>query len=181
MRKPLAQRQSVRTAMQWSDRANAGFSAPGTDLQVPLIADGPFGYRTLNVQAQSLQPDSLLARVGALCRARLQMPELAGAQAQGLDTGESAVLALQYQHEEHDARVLINLGPEPARCAPEGIDPGTLIEVLADAPYPRHSPERIRWVCMAAVTAGFAVSRTAPETPEWHARARLDRALHRSA
>jgi maltose alpha-D-glucosyltransferase / alpha-amylase len=58
-----ADRDAVRTPMQWSSDKNAGFSR-GDDLVRPVLTDGPFSARTVNVAAQRRQPESLL-REGA--------------------------------------------------------------------------------------------------------------------
>jgi maltose alpha-D-glucosyltransferase / alpha-amylase len=56
----LPARSAVRTAMQWGDQPNAGFSmAPGDRLQRTVIAEGPFGYQSLNVAALEREPNSL--------------------------------------------------------------------------------------------------------------------------
>src|SRR4051812_16699266 len=45
----LAERAAVRTPMQWSSAPNAGFSsAPRSQLVLPVVARGPFGYRRVN-------------------------------------------------------------------------------------------------------------------------------------
>ncbi len=73
----LEDRGGVRTPMQWSDAANAGFSTaePGK-LFSPVIDDRPYGYRSLNVQAQQADPGSLLNRVREMIRVRKAHPAL---------------------------------------------------------------------------------------------------------
>ena len=69
----LADRNGVRTPMQWTDGPNAGFStAPPADLVLPVIADATYGPATVNVATQQREPASLLARVTALLHARRQ-------------------------------------------------------------------------------------------------------------
>ena len=59
------ERLAVRTPMQWSNEPNAGFSCVDTPkLAAPLIDEGKFGYQKLNVYAQTLREDSLLAKTG---------------------------------------------------------------------------------------------------------------------
>src|SRR5690606_16088747 len=73
----LPERRAVRTAMQWSDEPHAGFScAPADGLQVPLIAEGEYGYKKVNVAAQILEEHSLLDRIGKITRARLGLRSL---------------------------------------------------------------------------------------------------------
>ncbi|HYY82205.1 MAG TPA: alpha-amylase family protein [Actinomycetes bacterium] len=85
-------RASVRTAMQWSDEPNAGFST-AERIWPPIVADGPFGYRRVNVRDQLRDPDSLLRRVTALIRARKQCPELGFGHWRLLETDQDRVLA----------------------------------------------------------------------------------------
>ena len=57
----LGDRNGVRTPMQWSDDKNAGFSeADAAALYSPVIVDPPYGYHTINVDAQERTPTSLL-------------------------------------------------------------------------------------------------------------------------
>jgi maltose alpha-D-glucosyltransferase/alpha-amylase len=57
----LHDRNGVRTPMQWTGEANAGFSTASPDhLYLPLIDDEVFTYRHVNVAAQEREPTSLL-------------------------------------------------------------------------------------------------------------------------
>ena len=57
----LGDRNGVRTPMQWSDARNGGFSrADPSCLFLPAIMDPVYGYQTVNVEAQSRSPASLL-------------------------------------------------------------------------------------------------------------------------
>lgn len=57
----LGDRDGVRTPMQWSPDRNGGFSrAEPQRLVLPPIMDPLYGYQTINVEAQSHDPHSLL-------------------------------------------------------------------------------------------------------------------------
>ena len=57
----LGDRDGVRTPMQWSPDRNGGFSrADFNALALPTIMDPLYGYETVNVEAQSRDPYSLL-------------------------------------------------------------------------------------------------------------------------
>jgi len=57
----LGDRNGVRTPMQWSEDRNGGFSrADPSSLYLPAIMDPVYGYGSVNVEAQSRSPSSLL-------------------------------------------------------------------------------------------------------------------------
>jgi maltose alpha-D-glucosyltransferase/alpha-amylase len=57
----LGDRNGVRTPMQWSSDRNGGFSrADPQGLYLPPIMDPIYGYASVNVEAQSREPSSLL-------------------------------------------------------------------------------------------------------------------------
>lgn len=57
----LGDRNGVRTPMQWSSDRNAGFSrADWARLYSPVIMDPVYGYQSVNVEAQSRTPTSIL-------------------------------------------------------------------------------------------------------------------------
>ena len=71
----LADRDGVRTPMQWSDAPNAGFStADPSALGDPVIEDETFGYRRVNVAAQCGEPGSLLNRMRGMMAVRKNGP-----------------------------------------------------------------------------------------------------------
>jgi maltose alpha-D-glucosyltransferase/alpha-amylase len=58
----LGDRNGVRTPMQWSADRNAGFSSVASAaLYFPVIVDPPYGYQTVNVEAQESTVTSLPA------------------------------------------------------------------------------------------------------------------------
>jgi maltose alpha-D-glucosyltransferase/alpha-amylase len=68
-------RYAVRSPMQWSAERHGGFTtadAPGR----PALADGPFGFREVNVAAQRRAPHSQLNWMERLIRRRRECPEL---------------------------------------------------------------------------------------------------------
>src|ERR671913_1725629 len=65
----LPERNSVRTPMQWADEENAGFSKADADRLVrPVVSEGPFSYRAVNVAMQRAQPGSLMDELQRLIR-----------------------------------------------------------------------------------------------------------------
>jgi maltose alpha-D-glucosyltransferase/alpha-amylase len=67
----LGDRNGVRTPMQWSADRNAGFSNVETAaLYFPVIVDPPYGYQTVNVEAQESTLTSLLQWIRSIVRLR---------------------------------------------------------------------------------------------------------------
>jgi maltose alpha-D-glucosyltransferase/alpha-amylase len=67
----LGDRNGVRTPMQWNADRNAGFSSVATAaLYFPVIVDPPYGYHTVNVEAQESTVTSLLQWIRAIIRLR---------------------------------------------------------------------------------------------------------------
>ncbi|NMG56784.1 alpha-amylase family glycosyl hydrolase [Aromatoleum aromaticum] len=94
----LPARESVRTPMQWNDESNCGFSFAAPDrLALPPIADGQFGYRTVNVQAQRRDPDSLLNWLQRALRRRKECPEFALGECTWIDTDPPQMLAQRFE------------------------------------------------------------------------------------
>jgi maltose alpha-D-glucosyltransferase/alpha-amylase len=73
----LPDRDAIRTPMQWSHLPNAGFSAaPAGQLVRPVVADGTFGYGTVNVRAQRNDHGSLLSWFEQMMRTLRECPEI---------------------------------------------------------------------------------------------------------
>ncbi len=132
----LVERNSVRTPMQWTAEVNAGFStAKRDDLILPVIAEGRFGYREVNVEREHVGRDSFLARMHLLIAVRRQTAEIGWEEPNIVDTGHRAVLGLTYGEDE-PLLVLHNLGREHARVTMRSLAAlDHLHDVLADQPY----------------------------------------------
>lgn len=107
----LPGRDAVRTLMQWSGRRNGGFSdvAP-SKLTRPALADGPFGYRAVNVEDQIDDPDSVLSAVRDLIDARKICVEIGRGAWQSLPTQSSSILAHQIIWRDRMLVFVHNLG-----------------------------------------------------------------------
>lgn len=112
----LPERRSVRTAMQWSAEANAGFSAvsPPQALKYALIREGEYGYGQVNVEAQASREDSLLNQVKVLIQYRKKwMDWFVYGQFRLLDVKDNAILCFGYERDEEWIVVVHNLSREP--------------------------------------------------------------------
>ncbi|MBA3518858.1 MAG: trehalose synthase [Rhizobiales bacterium] len=109
------ERNSVRAPMQWSDKPNAGFSdAPAERLIRPVIADGEFDYRKVNIAAQRDAPGSLMEHMQRLIRTRRSCPEIGWGECKVLPTEAASVLALSYHWRGQTVVTAHNLADKPA-------------------------------------------------------------------
>jgi maltose alpha-D-glucosyltransferase/alpha-amylase len=131
-------RGSVRVAMQWSDSdPSGGFSlAEASACRPPVIRDGRFGYRRVNVAAQRRDPGSLLHRVNRMIHQRRNCPEIGFGDWHLLEVDEPAVLALRSDWEGGAVVTFHNLSGTPCRVKTDFGDGSghrhRLVEVLAD-------------------------------------------------
>jgi maltose alpha-D-glucosyltransferase/alpha-amylase len=109
----LEDRDGVRTPMQWSEAANAGFStADAVDLYAPLIDDEVYGYRRLNAKAQRGDPGSLLNWMRKAIRVRKAHAALRQGEVRFLEVANRAVLAYLRSDGEETILVANNLSDE---------------------------------------------------------------------
>ena len=136
----LAERHAVRTVMQWSDETNAGFSTVDpARLELPLIREGPFRYQRVNVDQQTLDDRSLLARIGKIARARLGLVAMGSGRYRVLETDSPAVLAIEHLGREPHQRTLAlaNLSREPVQAALPAVALDKMMDVMCNGPYKR--------------------------------------------
>ena len=114
----LPERNSVRTPMQWSDDPNAGFStARAEHLVRPVVSEGRFDYRRVNVAAQHDLDGSLMECVQRLVRVRRACPEVGWGEYRILETPETSVLGLRYDWRGETVIVLHNLADRPTEVS----------------------------------------------------------------
>jgi maltose alpha-D-glucosyltransferase/alpha-amylase len=98
--------------MQWTDEANGGFStAPARELIRPVIAEGEFGYSSVNVAAQHRDPGSLLSWMQRTLRVRRGCREFARGECEFLATGTREVLAHRCTDGDRSVVAVHNLSP----------------------------------------------------------------------
>ena len=142
----LADRDGVRTPMQWSAAANAGFStAAPSALTDPVIDDPTFGYRRVNVAAQRDDPDSLLNRMREMIRVRKTQAAFGRGEVHFLVPANRAILAYLLTYGDETVLVFNNLSPDPqvaqldlaAQAGAQPIDlfTGAQLAVITPAPY----------------------------------------------
>ncbi len=128
----LNERDAVRTPMQWSNDRNAGFSNARGRLSHPVIRDGPFGYRQVNVEDQRRDPSSLLNWMGRLIRARKECREIGYGEWELIPVDAPEVLALCYSWRGRRVFVVHNFSGQPIEIdiRLKGEDAGLLADVL---------------------------------------------------
>ena len=136
----LHDRDGVRTPMQWSDDAHAGFAPRSvTRLVIPIIDNPVNGYRVVNVAAQQRRSDSLLARVKRLLQVRRRHVAFGRGTIEFVRTGNEAVLAFIRGHLNDTILVVANLSGSVQSVTlelPESIIGLALVEIADDVAFP---------------------------------------------
>ncbi|WP_374204917.1 maltose alpha-D-glucosyltransferase [Actinotalea sp. C106] len=110
----LPDRDAVRTPMQWTPDRNAGFSTsdPGK-LYLPVVQSLAHHFTALNVEAQLVQPTSLLHWVHGMLAVRRQHPVFGTGEFVALTTDNDAVLAYLRRSAEETVLCVANLASTP--------------------------------------------------------------------
>ncbi len=132
----LEGRESVRTVMQWSDEPNGGFStAPEKALARPVISQGEYGYKQLNVAAQQRDPNSLINWMERVIRIRKQCPEFGRGTCHILETDEPSVFAHCCQWQGKAVIAVHNLAQRPCTVTLKSNEYKHLMELFCNKQY----------------------------------------------
>lgn len=132
----LEGRGSVRTVMQWSSRANGGFSsAPADKLARPAIDTGEYGYQKLNVTSQQRDPNSILSWMERAIRTRKQYPEFGSGKWKIVATNEPSVFAHSSQQNGNTVIAVHNLSAQSCSVSLKSAEYPHLLDVYSDRPY----------------------------------------------
>ncbi len=112
----LPDRKAVRTPMQWT-RGCTRRLLHRRSIVLPAIADGPFGYKQVNVADQRRDPGSLLNKYERFIRTRKECPEFGWGEHQELATGSHNVLAVRCEWRNNAVLSIHNSAARPARFA----------------------------------------------------------------
>ncbi|MEV6298399.1 alpha-amylase family protein [Actinoplanes sp. NPDC051861] len=136
----LKGRDAIRTPMQWSMLPNAGFSsADAGKLNRPVIAEGEFDFRKVNVTVQRHDPTSLLSWFERMIRTLKEAPEVGSGACTHVDVpAPSGVLVHRADDITGSMLFVHNLGPEPGVVDLSSLSGETEFpnDVLADQEYP---------------------------------------------
>jgi maltose alpha-D-glucosyltransferase/alpha-amylase len=167
----LPERNAIRTPMQWSRQAHAGFSTctRKSQLRRPVISGGEFGFETVNVEDQQLDPDSLLVWFQRALLILRECPEFGEGACSYIDSGHRSVLALLHESPSGAMVAITNLAADPCTIdlGPQEAQDGEPVEVFSDQPYPRVEadlggidlgPYGYRWIRLRRTIGGRAGS-----------------------
>ncbi len=130
----LDDRNGVRTPMQWTAGANAGFSdAPAGELYAPVIDDPEYGYHQVNVDAQRRDLDSLLNWMRRVVATRQEHPCFGRGAFELHETEFLGVLAYWRAYEEERVLVLHNLTDA---TIPGPVSESPSVDLLSGASFP---------------------------------------------
>lgn len=140
------ERLAVRTPMQWSNEPNAGFSCIDAQrLIAPVIDEGPFAFDRVNVFAQTLRSDSLMARTGNMIRTRIGLREIGIGKRRTVEVDDPSVFAIRHDNDS-TVLMLVNLADRETTVTITDDDLQDMVDVLADCDYgqPEGTPLQLR-------------------------------------
>ena len=112
----LPEREAIRTPMQWDGTPGAGFSrADPSEFVAPLVEDGPFSYKHVNVTDERLAPHSLLTWFERILHARRECEEIGTGDHEVLDVGPDHVLVHRATERTGSTLFVHNLADQPTR------------------------------------------------------------------
>src|SRR6266550_2322441 len=135
----LGDRDSVRTPMQWSPDRNSGFSrAEFPQLYLPPLMDSVYGYPAVNVEAQKLDPSSLLLWVKRMLEVRQRYPVFGTGAFEVLPAENPAVLAFIREQENVAVLCVNNLSQhaQPVELDMHRFEGKVPIELLGRVRFP---------------------------------------------
>lgn len=131
-------RNSVRTAMQWNNGENAGFSGADKEkLAHPVIDSGSYDYKKINVSNQQREPDSFLKWMERMISTRKYSPQLSFGKWAILNNNNASVLSFYYEWKYDIVLIILNFSEDA--CSVSIKDPKkrmcNLIEIFSNELY----------------------------------------------
>jgi maltose alpha-D-glucosyltransferase/alpha-amylase len=108
----LADRDGLRTPMQWNDSTGGGFT--GGRPTIPLNDDPEWGVSRVNVDRAAATPSSLLNRITSMLTARRRHTAFGRGLLTFVETADRAVLSFMREHQDDRVLVVVNLSEGPA-------------------------------------------------------------------
>jgi maltose alpha-D-glucosyltransferase/alpha-amylase len=131
-------RYSVRAPMQWSPDPQAGFTT-ASDACRPILDEGPFGFRAVNVARQRRDPGSLLNWMERLIRRRRECPEFGWGEWTLLDAGDDAVLAQRSEWDGSTVVAVHNLSGRETHASLVLDGDGALVDLFENEDHELHA------------------------------------------
>ncbi len=126
----LPDRNGVRTPMQWTSIAGAGFSMANPEsFFSPVIQTPPFDPAHVNVVSQQGNEQSLLNTIRGMLAVRKQHPVFAQGKLTWVDCGTNAVAGYLRSDEQQRVLVLNNLSSRPQTVVMQVENPGQTIKI----------------------------------------------------
>ncbi|MFC5850102.1 maltose alpha-D-glucosyltransferase [Deinococcus petrolearius] len=143
----LADRNGVRTPMQWNAGTSGGFStAAPTDCFFPPVSDPVYGFARVNVQSQEQDPSSLLKWTARQLELRRRHPAFAHGELKFVDTSNPAVLAFTRTTPDETLLIVCNFASNAQSVTldlsaynhrtPVTLSGASHFPAVSDAPYP---------------------------------------------
>jgi hypothetical protein len=165
-------RMSVRSPMQWSGEANAGFSTAAKEkLRRPVVSGDDYGPSAVNVADQRRDSDSMLNWMERLIRTRKECPEIGWGTSQLLDAGAPSLFAQRFDWGDRTTILLHNLAGkrEHARlCFDRCEDWAHLHDLLGDRDPQLLQDKRLSSISRPMAIAGFASTAKASSSCRSH-------------
>lgn len=112
----LPEREAIRTPMQWDHTPGAGFSsADPRAFTAPLVEDGPYSYKIVNVTDERLDPNSLLTWFERTLHALRECEEIGTGDHEIIDGGPPGVMVHQATGRTGTTLFVHNLANQPCR------------------------------------------------------------------
>ena len=126
----LKGRNAVRTPMQWTCEANAGFSRAEKTF-LPVVSDGIWSHQRVNVESQRRDPKSLLNWMSGMIRMRKECPEIGWGDWTILETENPHALCLRFDWRGNSLITVHNFAGKPCEVSIEpGVDGGDHLSSL---------------------------------------------------
>jgi maltose alpha-D-glucosyltransferase / alpha-amylase len=129
----------VRTPMQWSPDRNGGFSkADPQNLFLPPIMDPIYGYESVNVEAQSREPSSMLNWMRRILAIRKERQAFGRGTLKFLRPGNRKVLAYLREYRDEVLLCVANLArsAQPVELDLRRFKGRVPVELLGKTPFP---------------------------------------------
>jgi maltose alpha-D-glucosyltransferase/alpha-amylase len=166
----IGDRNGVRTPMQWSPDRNAGFSrADPQQLYLPPIMDPVYGYQSVNVEAQSRDPSSLLSWTKRMLAVRKNSQAFGRGTRRFLRPGNRKILAYLREYGEDSILCVANLSrsAQPVELSLPEFKGRVPVEMLGRTTFPPIGDLPYLLTLSGYGFYWFRLTKDA-EAPSWH-------------